>query len=436
MARDFEDIDRDYGGEAVREALAGARFVGPGFAPVDEPEAEKRNFTLQPFEWRDPATIPRRQFLYGFELRRKQVSATIAPGAAGKTTLKVGRALCMVTGKDMLGHSVWNGPHRVALWNLEDELEECEKTVHAFMKLWNLSGEDLDGRLFINGSDSVGASGLKLAVEDNYNGFKLQRPVSEALIEEINRLGLDYLDVDPFVSSHAVDENSNQAIDAVAKEWLRVAQTANPDAGGCAIGLAHHIRKTTAAEFTASDARGAGAMINAARSCLVLQRMNKDQAELLQIEECDRKRYFSVYDDKNNKAPPALEAEWYEFVSVGLGNADVGSDGPEDSIGAIQRWKVPDVFGGVTAHQLYHIQKIIDEHPEKARKHSAAQHWVGKIVAYVMDLNLDDRGVEARIKKMISTWLASGALKTVDRPEPKKREVVPYVEVGTWAVNS
>lgn len=432
MARgtDFEDIERDYGGAAVRDALAAASYPWPDAPLPGEQDNKKPTLAAQPFTWRDPATIPRRAFLYGFELRRRQVSATIAPGAAGKTTLKVGRALCMASGKNLLGHSVWNGPHRVWLWNLEDELEEVEKTVHAFMKHWELTEDDLGGRLFINGADSIGASGLKLAVEDNFGGFRLQRPVSEALIEAIDEHAIDYLDVDPFVSSHSVDENKNQAIDAVAKEWLRIAHEANAAGGGCAIGLAHHLRKTTAAEFTAQDARGAGAMINAARSCLVLQRMSTDEALRLQIAECDRKSYFKVYDDKNNKAPPALKAEWYEFVSVGLGNGD--DSGPEDSIGAIQRWAPPDVFGGVTAPQLYQIQCLVERNPDKARKHSMAKHWVGKMVAHVLDLNLDQRGIPERIKQMIDVWLDTGALRTVDRLN-EKREPVSYVEVGRYA---
>jgi hypothetical protein len=426
VARDFEDIERDYGAEAVREALSAARFPGPDFAPVGDDE-EKQSFKATPFIWRDPATIPRRQFLYGFELRRKQISATIAPGAAGKTTLKVGRAICMATGRDLLGHRVWNGPHRVWLWNLEDEHEECEKTVHAFLKLWNIDPADLSDRLYINGADSIGSAGLKLAVEDNFGGFRLQRPVSEALIEELKRLNIDYLDVDPFVSSHAIDENSNQAVDAVSKEWLRIAHETD-----CAVGLAHHLRKTQAAEFTAQDARGAGAMINAARSCLVLQRMSKEIAEEFGIEACDRKRYFSVYDDKNNKAPPALQAEWYEFVGVGLGNADVGSDGPEDNIGAVQRWTPPNAFGGITTRQLYNIQRLIDENPMKARKHSKSREWVGKIVAHVLDRNLDDQGEARRIEVMLRTWLSTGALRTVEKQD-ERREVREFVEVGRWA---
>jgi hypothetical protein len=424
VARDFEDIDRDYGAQAVREALDAARFPGRGFAA--EPEVAKTSFAAQPFIYRDPATLERRKFLYGFELKRKQVSAVVAPGAAGKTTLKVGRAICMATGRDLLGHRVWNGPHRCWLWNLEDDMEEVEKAVHAFLKLWGLSPDDLGDRLYINGADSVGASGLKLATEDNFGGFKLQRPVAEALIEELKSLEIDYLDIDPFVSSHAVDENSNQAIDAVAKEWLRIAHEAN-----CAIGLTHHLRKSTAAEYTAQDARGAGAMINAARSVLVLQRMSKEAAMEFRVAECDRKKFFSVYDDKNNKAPSALQAEWYEFASIGLGNAD--DSGPEDSIGVIKRWQAPDAFGGVSARQLIHIQKLINDQPDKCRKHSKSNAWVGKIVAYVLDRNLDQQGEKQIIEKMILVWLNNGALRSVERRDGRG-EVREYVEVGQWAI--
>lgn len=425
MSRDFEDIERDHGGAAVREALDRAHYVGPEFAPYGEPEAAKQAFAAQPFVWRDPATIPRRQFLYGFELRRRQVSAVVAPGAAGKTTLKIGRAICMATGLNKLGHRVWNGPHRVWLWNLEDDLEEVEKIIHAFLKMWDLTAADLGDRLFINGADSINSGSLKLAVEANFGGFKVQRPIAEGLIEELTEKRIDYLDIDPFVSSHAVDENSNQAIDAVAKEWLRIAHAAN-----CAVGLAHHLRKTTATEFTANDARGAGAMINAARSCLVLQRMSKDDALKLQVTEAERKRHFSVYDDKNNKAPAALKADWYKFVSVGLGNND--DSGPEDSVAAVERWSPPDVFGGVTTRQLYNIQKMIDGNPMKARKHSKSNAWVGKQVAFVLDLNMDKHGVRQRIDDMIRTWLDSGALATVEKQD-ERREIREFVEVGRWA---
>lgn len=379
-----------------------------------------------PFTWRDPATIPRRQFLYGYELRRGQVSAVVAPGAAGKTTFKVGRAICMATGRDLMGHRVWNGPHRVWLWNLEDEMEEVEKTVHAFLKHWDISFDDLGGRLYIDGVDSPSTRSLKLAVEDARRGLVVQRPVSDALISQLVELGIDYLDIDPFVSSHSVDENSNVAIDAVAKEWVRVAQEAN-----CAVSLAHHVRKATTGEASAMDARGAGAMVNAARSVLVFQRMTREVADGFRVADCDRRKYFSVFDDKNNKAPPAQQAEWYEFVGVGLGNGD--EHGPEDNIGALQRWSPPDLFAGVTAYQLLKIQELINDHPENARYHSASTRWVGKQVAFVLDRDPLDKAEAAAIKRMVDKWISTGALRKVEKPD-QKREPKEWVEVGQWAI--
>jgi hypothetical protein len=179
------------------------------------------------------------------------------------------------------------------------------------------------------------------------------------------------------------------------------------------------------------DARGAGAMINAARSVLVLQRMGKDTAQEFRIPECDRRRYFSVFDDKNNKAPSAAQAEWYEFVGVGLGNGD--DTGPEDNIGALQRWQAPDAFGGVSARQLWNIQNQVEGRPADCRKHPKSRGWVGKLVAHVLGVSLDEEGEARRIEKMVSIWCSNGALRTVER-QNEKREMVEYVEVGTWAI--
>jgi hypothetical protein len=85
-----------------------------------------------PYVWRDPATLPRQQFLYGFELQRGHVSALVAPGAAGKSTYLMARALCMATGTARFRQQVWNGPHNVWLWNLDDKRVHLERMLHAF----------------------------------------------------------------------------------------------------------------------------------------------------------------------------------------------------------------------------------------------------------------------------------------------------------------
>jgi hypothetical protein len=47
---------------------------------------ETTRIRATPFIPRPPSSLPRQQFLYGFELQRGHVSALIAPGAAGKST--------------------------------------------------------------------------------------------------------------------------------------------------------------------------------------------------------------------------------------------------------------------------------------------------------------------------------------------------------------
>ena len=55
------------------------------------------------YEWREPTTIPTRDWLYGRLLVRKFVSATVAPGGVGKSSLIATEALAMVSGKPLLG---------------------------------------------------------------------------------------------------------------------------------------------------------------------------------------------------------------------------------------------------------------------------------------------------------------------------------------------
>lgn len=425
--RDANDDLLQHGFAGVKEALTRRRPMLPEVPPYGDDQAgSPLSFDPTPFTFRDPATIPRRDFLYGFELRRKQVSAVVGVGAGGKTTFKVGRAIAMVTGREIFGHRVWNGPHRVWLVNLEDEREEIEKCVHAYLKGFNIPAADLADRLFIDGIDTGAMAKLKMAVEGERGGFLIQRPVVEAAVEALVARKIDYLDIDPFVSSHSIDENNNGAIDAVSKEWVQVARRAN-----CAVSLAHHVRKPSGGEASAFDARGAVAMINACRSVLVLQKMSKEVSDSMCVPECDRKKYVSVYDDKNNKAPPATAQDWYEFISVGLGNGD--DTGPEDSIGALQRWQAPNAFGGATPRQLHNIQTAISTADKsKTRKHSASPGWVGKLVAYVLDLNCDDPKDKAFIAAAIKTWLANGALRTVSKPD-KNHDPREHVEVGTWA---
>ena len=106
------------------------------------------------FEWEDPATIPVRDWIYGKHLIRRHVSATIASGAVGKTSLKIVEALALTTGRALLGQNVPK-LSRVWLFNLEDDMIELRRRVSAAMIHYKISPADIGDRLHIDGEKSL-----------------------------------------------------------------------------------------------------------------------------------------------------------------------------------------------------------------------------------------------------------------------------------------
>lgn len=257
--------------------------------------------------------------------------------------------------------------------------------------------------------------------EQTSSGAVILAPNVEAVIETIRALRLDVVIIDPFVSSHRVTENDNNAIDLVAKRWGKIADVTNT-----AIELVHHTRKTNGNETTVEDGRGAVSLLNAARSARVLNAMSKDERERAGVKPSEA--YFRVENGKANLAPPSEGADWYQVASVDLGN---GSEyEPSDNVGAVRRWKWPDPFDGVTAGDLYAVQKAIEA--GQWRESPQAKDWAGKAVADALGLDLDDKADRQKVKALLGTWIKAEALRTVTAPDGTRQERV-WIEVGRWA---
>jgi len=398
-------------------------------APVAGKKAQANAVAVAatPYEWCDPAMIPPREWVYGRSIQRGHLRAVVAQGGAGKTILSVGEALAMATGRNLLGQTVPDGPKRVWLWNLEDDREELSRIIQAACKHWHIGPDDFRGNLFVD--SALDGAILKLATSTNAEGLVINRPLVEALTEEMKSRGIDYLHVDPFVSSHAANESDNMEIDAIAKEWAMVAK--NTRAG---VGLAHHISKAGAMEATAMHARGAVALINACRSVIVLNRMGDEEAKRWGIEDERKRRFFRTYDDKNNRAPPSDQSDWFQMFSVSLGNDPTGET-HGDSIGVVVPWSPPDAFDGVTTNHLHRVQCAVDAGSWK--ESSQAKDWVGRAVASVMGLSAEkeDKADRARINALLRAWIGNGALRVVEKRDDGRREEKKFVEVGIWALD-
>lgn len=371
-----------------------------------------------PFSWPNPATLPLREWLYGRHLIRRFLSCTIAPGGVGKSSLVIADALAMVSGRNLVGHTPAR-PLNVWVWNGEDPHHELLRRTAAAARHYGLSERDCPGTLYL---DSGWDLPLLLA-QQGRNGAIIAEPVFEVLAQEIKARNIDVFVVDPFVTCHRVDENDNGAIDAVAKTWARLAHESR-----CAVELVHHTRKNGGQETKAEDARGASALLAAARSARVLNVMSKEEAREAGVDPLARGFYFCAVSGKANLAPPSDAKTWYQLLSVDLGNGGIG---PGDSVGVVTPWRWPDAFAGVTAADLYRVQQEI--HGKDYPASVQATGWVGHAIGRVLGIDTSNEAGVGRVKILLRSWLASGALVEGQGDDPRNGRKRPVVRVGKWA---
>jgi len=371
------------------------------------------------FIYRDPATFPRRQFLYGRHYIRQFLSATVAPGGVGKSSLSIVEAVAMAAGRDLLEVRPVK-PLRVWYWNGEDPEEEIERRVMAACLHFGVDPSEIEGRLFL---DSGRDTELVIATQTK-TGALIASPVGDALKKALIEGQFDVLVLDPFVATHRVSENDNMAIDAIAKTLGRITGAAN-----CAVELVHHVRKTGAAEITVEDGRGASALVAAARSVRVLNSMSKDEGDRAGVG-AEHRFCFRADTGKANLAPPSTKATWFRLTSVPLGNGSGGRFDDQDYVGVVTPWTWPDTFDGVTTADLLAVQAAIAA--GRYRENSQAKDWAGNAVARVLKLDPKDKSAKAKIGALLKEWTRNGMFAVVEGLDDK-REKRSFIEVGTPA---
>ena len=248
------------------------------------------------------------------------------------------------------------------------------------------------------------------------NGAQIVRPVVDSLVAELIARKIDILKIDPFVSSHAVPENDNGAMDMIVKEWGRVADRAN-----CAVELSHHPRKSNGAEVTAEDGRGASSTISGTRVKRPLNRMTEAEGKQAGVQ--NPRLYFRILPD-TSLAPPSEKSDWYKMVSVDLGNGPDG--GPGDSVGVVTKWEWPDPLAGMTASDFDKVAAAIKA--GKWRENPQANAWAGNAVAVALDLDAADKFDKAKILGMLKVWLKAGSLVVVEGKD-ENRIMKKFIEV-------
>lgn len=409
---DVNDLHSDHGADAVWAALAGAVMPTPA---NDNPADVIIRPT--PFVWCDPAALPPREWLYSPHLIRKYVSATIAPGGVGKSTLVIADALAMASGRSIMGQHV-QAPLRVWLWNGEDPMDELQRRISAAMLHHGIHPDDIAGRLLI---DSGRDTPIKIG-HASPTGPQIAMPVIDALIAAILERRIDVLIADPFVSLHALPENDNGAMDAAVKAFAQVA-----DRTGCAIDLVHHTRKSNGADADIDAMRGGSAIAGAVRAARALNAMSKDAAEGFGIEERNRKSFVRIDDAKANLAP-ASEARWFQLAGQPLGNAT--ADRPEDFVAVAERWTPPNPFDAVKPGSMRAAQDAVAG--RGFREDARAGNWVGHAIGVILNIDSHDPSGRKQLKQIVAAWIANGILTVSLTRDPRAGREVKTVDAGEF----
>jgi DNA polymerase I-like protein with 3'-5' exonuclease and polymerase domains len=295
-------------------------------------------------EWdmSDDMTPPTpRAWLMGGQFCRTFLSGLVAPGASGKTALRITQAIGLASGKPLTDQRIYQRC-RVLLVSFEDDREELNRRILATCLHHGIHRGDLKGWLF-----AACPKGLKLL--EMRKGDRVVGQLEPALRRAIERRKPDLVILDPFVKLHALGENDNAAMDAVADLLVQLAHEYN-----IAIDSPAHTRKGMTAAGDADARRGASAVRDAGRLEYTLIPMSEDEAKAFGIEIEERRFYLRLDSAKVNLLPPAAYASWFRLIDVPLGNGT--AEYPEgDHVQTVESWTPPDIWAGMDPARIHRI---------------------------------------------------------------------------------
>jgi hypothetical protein len=349
-------------------------------------------------EWdvgEDTELPPPREWLLGNQFCKGFLSGLIAPGGIGKTALRMLQCLALATGRSLTAQHVFKRC-RVLMVSLEDDRQEMRRRLRAACIHHGINYDELKGWLFC-----WTPKGLKLA--EMKDGCPRIGELAKRLREKIQRLNIDFLNLDPFVKLHALEENSSGQMDFVCDLLATLGIEYN-----IGVDAPHHTRKGRLEPGDSDGGRGSSASRDAGRLLYTLNQMSNEEAQRFGIK--NPRLYLRLDSAKVNLAPPAEEAEWFRLVSVPLDNGT--DDYPNgDHIQTVEPWTPPDVCAGFDrADQDRVLDDIAAGLPPNGKHHySNSPHATTRAVWPVVKRHCPDK-TEPQCREIIRQWINNGVL--------------------------
>jgi hypothetical protein len=308
------------------------------------------------------SNIPHRQWLYGVDLIRGEITVAASPGGAGKTSLALGMAVSIATGRALLGERIWGGTDLKSLYiNAEDSGVEMRRRTWAFCLQHGITEQELD-RLYIAGTDDARVKALSFLRTIDKSSLVLDAAGLKRLEELVISLRPDLVVIDPLVVlCGGGNINDNAAMSLVILELKRLAIKLD-----CAILIIHHTRKG-GEPGSAEAVSGASAIVNLARRAIMPVTMTEEEAVKLKVWPSQRYAYFKVVDAKSNLAPRSDDTPWYRLNNITLPNAEPPTYEHGDGVQAVERVQLPLLNSDIAAADEQIIRRAILDTVEKGK---------------------------------------------------------------------
>jgi hypothetical protein len=339
----------------------------------------------------DEAMLPQRGWVArGFALRGS-VTVLAGPPSTTKSVLTLAWACAVALGKPH-GRFFPEEPGVVIVYNAEDDADEQRRRLSATLRQFKAAPDDIAGRLI-----RVGPRGIGLLFTQNRAGLCVQTQAMQRLRALIAERRPVMLVCDPLVELHDSEENENTALRRIVAEFRALAQEFD-----IAVIVVHHTRKGAVVPGDPDAARGASAIVGAARIVLTMAMMSEDDAQAFGLpkERKNRGRYFRLDDGKQNYA--ALDdARWYEAIVYFLDN--------DEAVATAEPWDPPDPLAGATVSTACAAIDEIEAGFGDDRRYSAARSAKERAAWSVVQRHMPAL-TEAQARQVIKKWVADGVL--------------------------
>lgn len=364
----------------------------------------------------DDYAIPPRAWLLGTVFCRRFLSSLIADGGVGKTAVRIAQLVSLAIGRSLTGERVFLRC-RVLVVSLEDDKDELRRRVYAVLRHHGLTPGDVKGWLFLSAP-----KGLRLA--EMKEGAPAAGALKDLLEQALGERKIDVVSLDPFVKSHGLEENSNDAMDFVCGLFTKIAIDHD-----CAFDAPHHTKKGTSAPGDADRSRGGSAMKDAARLVYTLTPMSLEEAELFGVEEAERRSLIRMDSGKVNIAPPSREAAWFRLIGVPLGNGQ-GIYPAGDNVQTVERWHPPETWSGLDTPLLNRILDDIEAGcPDGTSRYSSSSNAKDRAAWHVVVRHTPEK-TEKQAREIIQTWLKHGTLYAEEYEDTAARKTFKGLRVN------